>query len=52
MRHCAVPVICAVNGAAIGAGLALAAASDIVVTSEWTFFAITEIDVVAKDSIL
>ncbi|MER5627997.1 enoyl-CoA hydratase-related protein [Streptosporangium sp. NPDC002544] len=45
VRRCAVPVICAVNGAAIGAGLALAAVSDIVIASERSFFALTEIDV-------
>jgi enoyl-CoA hydratase len=45
VRHCAVPVICAVNGAAVGAGVALAAASDIVLASETAFFALAEIDV-------
>jgi enoyl-CoA hydratase len=45
VRHCAVPVICAVNGAAIGAGVALAATSDIVIAAEPAFFALTEIDV-------
>ncbi|HEX4395340.1 MAG TPA: enoyl-CoA hydratase-related protein [Mycobacterium sp.] len=45
VRHCAVPVICAVNGAAVGAGLALVAVSDIAVASETATFALTEIDV-------
>jgi enoyl-CoA hydratase len=45
VRHCALPVICAVNGAAVGAGVALAAASDIVLASESAFFALTEINV-------
>jgi enoyl-CoA hydratase len=45
VRHCAVPVICAVNGAAVGAGVALAAVSDIVLAAETATFALTEIDV-------
>ncbi|MEV8517626.1 enoyl-CoA hydratase-related protein [Dactylosporangium sp. NPDC051484] len=45
VRRCAVPVICAVNGAAIGAGLALAAVSDVVIASESSFFSLAEIDV-------
>jgi enoyl-CoA hydratase len=45
VRHCAVPVICAVNGAAVGAGVALAAVSDIVVAVESATFALAEIDV-------
>ena len=45
VRHCAVPVICAVNGAAVGAGVALVAVSDIVVASDTATFALTEIDV-------
>ncbi|MFF3566571.1 enoyl-CoA hydratase-related protein [Nocardia jiangxiensis] len=45
VRHCAVPVICAVNGAAVGAGVALAAVSDIVLAVQSATFALTEIDV-------
>jgi enoyl-CoA hydratase len=45
VRHCAVPVICAVNAPAIGAGLALAAVSDIIIASDRATFALTEIDV-------
>jgi enoyl-CoA hydratase len=45
VRQCAVPVICAVNGATVGAGVALAAASDIVLAAEHATFALTEIDV-------
>ena len=45
MRHCAVPVICAVNAAAIGAGLALVAVSDVAIASERATFALAEIDV-------
>jgi enoyl-CoA hydratase len=45
VRRCAVPVVCAVNGAAVGAGLALVAASDIALAAETATFALTEIDV-------
>src|ERR1700747_429978 len=45
VRHCAVPVVCAVNGAAVGAGVALAAVSDIVIAAEEATFALTEINV-------
>lgn len=45
VRHCAVPVICAVNAAAVGAGVALAAVSDIVIAAEEATFALTEINV-------
>jgi enoyl-CoA hydratase len=45
VRHCAVPVICAVNGAAIGAGVALVAVSDVAIAADRATFALTEIDV-------
>lgn len=43
--ECDKPVIAAINGAAMGAGLALAACSDILVTAEEGFFSMPEIDV-------
>lgn len=42
---CPVPVIAAVNGPAIGTGLALAAESDFIVASDNAFFSLPEIDV-------
>jgi len=42
---CAVPVIAAVNGSAIGAGMALVASCDLVVASETARFALKEITV-------
>lgn len=45
VRQCAVPVICAVNGAAVGAGVALAATSDIVLAAEHATFSLNEINV-------
>ncbi len=45
ITDCAVPVIGAINGAAIGAGLAFAACCDILVAAESAVFATTEINV-------
>jgi enoyl-CoA hydratase len=45
VRRCVVPVICAVNGAAVGAGMALVAVSDIALASSTATFALPEIDV-------
>ena len=45
ITDCAVPVIGAINGAAIGAGLAFAACCDIILAAEEAFFATTEINV-------
>ncbi|HKY14140.1 MAG TPA: enoyl-CoA hydratase-related protein [Microthrixaceae bacterium] len=42
---CAVPVVAAVNGAAIGAGVAFAAVCDMIVAAEGARFGTTEIDV-------
>lgn len=42
---CAVPVVAAVGGAAIGAGLAFAAVCDVIVAAEGARFGTTEIDV-------
>src|SRR3954454_2457125 len=44
-RDCTRPVICAVNGPALGAGFALALACDIVIASDNAFFAMPEINV-------
>jgi enoyl-CoA hydratase len=43
--ECPVPVIAAVNGPAIGTGLALAAEADFILASENAFFLLPEIDV-------
>jgi enoyl-CoA hydratase len=45
IRHCPVPVIAAVDGAAIGAGFGLVGVCDIVIASERATFALTEINV-------
>ncbi|KRC11171.1 enoyl-CoA hydratase [Hydrogenophaga sp. Root209] len=45
IRECAKPVICAINGAALGSGLAMAASSDILVASEKSSLGLPEVDV-------
>jgi enoyl-CoA hydratase len=45
IRECAKPVIGAINGAALGAGMGLAAACDIMLASENAVFGMPEIDV-------
>lgn len=45
IRECAVPVIAAVNGAALGAGFGLMAACDIMLASDNAVFGMPEIDV-------
>lgn len=45
LKECAKPIICAVNGAALGAGLGLMAACDIFLASETAVFGMPEIDV-------
>ncbi|MET0198745.1 MAG: enoyl-CoA hydratase-related protein [Rhodococcus fascians] len=45
ITDCAVPVIAAVNGPALGAGLALAACCDLIVAAETARFGTTEINV-------
>ena len=45
IRECAVPVIAAVNGAALGAGFGLMTACDIMLASDNAVFAMPEIDV-------
>jgi len=44
-RDCGRPVICAVNGPALGAGTALAMACDIVIASDNAYFAMPEINI-------
>jgi enoyl-CoA hydratase len=45
IRECAKPVICAINGAALGSGLAMAASSDILVASDQASLGLPEVDV-------
>lgn len=45
IRECAVPVIAALNGPALGAGLAIAASCDVLVASEKASLGLPEIDV-------
>lgn len=45
MKECTKPIICAVNGAALGAGFGLMASSDIMMASENAIFGMPEIDV-------
>ena len=45
IRECAIPVIAAVNGAALGAGFGLMAACDIMIASDNSVFGMPEIDV-------
>jgi enoyl-CoA hydratase len=49
--HCAVPVVAAVNGAAVGAGLVCAISCDVIVASENAFFVMPEIDAGGNPSI-
>lgn len=45
IRECAKPVVVAVNGAALGSGLAMVASSDIIVVSENASLGLPEVDV-------
>ena len=45
IRECAKPVVVAINGAALGSGLAMVASSDIIVTSEKGALGLPEVDV-------
>ncbi len=45
IRECAKPVVAAINGAALGSGLAMVASSDILVASEKATLGLPEIDV-------
>ena len=43
IRRCPVPIICAVNGPAIGAGVVVASCADIIIASEMATFSLPEI---------
>lgn len=45
IRECVVPVVGAINGAAVGAGLVIAAVCDVLIASENATFGLPEIDV-------
>ncbi|QHE84775.1 enoyl-CoA hydratase-related protein [Hydrogenophaga sp. BPS33] len=45
VRDCGVPVVCAVNGSAVGAGLVIASVCDVIVASDKAKFALPEITV-------
>jgi enoyl-CoA hydratase len=45
IRECAKPVIAAINGAALGSGLAMVASADILIASEKAFLGMPEVDV-------
>jgi len=45
IRECAKPVICAINGAARGSGVAMAASSDILIASDKASLGLPEVDV-------
>lgn len=45
IRECVKPVICALNGAALGSGLAMAASSDILIASDKATLGMPEVDV-------
>lgn len=45
IRECAKPVVCAINGAALGSGVAMAASSDILLASDKASLGLPEVDV-------